>query len=266
MLPLQIHRLCARTDNYIFVLEDRTNHEAIVIDPTESAPVLDWLARKNATLTAIWNTHHHPDHIGGNRELLARFPGLTICGGANDRGRIPGQTVFLEESDRLEFAGRSVQVMFIPGHTRGHIAYYFEPESGQSGGQSGGHLFSGDTIFGGGCGRLFEGTPAQMVETLGRLRTLPRETQIWCSHEYTLANLRFASTVDPDNLELQRRLEKTIVLRDRHEATIPTTMDLELRTNPFLRWDEPALQAAVASQDSAETFGRLRGRKESFKS
>jgi hydroxyacylglutathione hydrolase len=261
MQPLQIHRLCARTDNYIFVLHDAAKNEAIVIDPTESAPVLDWLAQRGAALTAIWNTHHHPDHIGGNRELLGRFPGLTICGGAIDRGRIPGQTVFLEEGDRVEFAGRSAQVMFIPGHTRGHIAYYFAPDPGEAGGE----LFSGDTIFGGGCGRLFEGTPAQMVETLGRLRALPSQTQIWCSHEYTLANLRFALTVDPDNLDLQRRFERTIGQRDRQESTIPTIMDLETRTNPFLRWDMPALQAAVDSREPAETFGRLRGKKEAFK-
>lgn len=257
---MDIHRLPALVDNYIFLLHDRQTNQAAVVDPAESEPVLDCLQKLGTDLVAIYNTHHHGDHVGANRELLAQYPGLKIYGGAEDQGRIPGQTVFLQDGDRLSFAGREATVYFVPGHTRGHIAYYFAPGSGETIGD----LFCGDTIFAGGCGRLFEGTPAQMVQSIDKLRQLPDQTRLWCAHEYTLGNLKFALTVDPDNKDLQERFQTVQGDRQRGQATIPSWLGIEKRTNPFLRWDNPAIQSKVGMTEPARVFGKLRGMKDNF--
>ncbi len=254
-------------DNYAFVLVDQSRHEATVFDPGDSAPVIAWLAKNDLELVNIWITHHHRDHIGGIEDLLRRFPSAIVSGGANDRGRIPKQHKYLNEGDRVTFADRTAQVFFIPGHTLGHIAYYFPPTENNPG-----ELFCGDTIFGGGCGRLFEGTPAQMLESIDRLRQLPDATRMWCSHEYTLNNLRFALTIEPCNIDLQNRYHKAGIDscacakgdQANSKPTIPSTIGLERQTNPFLRWDIPAVRLAVTSNNSVETFARLRGRKEQF--
>jgi hydroxyacylglutathione hydrolase len=208
----------------------------------------------------IFNTHHHMDHVGGNRELIEHFPNVYVCGSAQDRGRIPGQQVFLQEGDQVEFTDRIGEVIFVPGHTSGHIAYYFFPRvEGETG-----DLFCGDTLFAGGCGRLFEGTPAQMVDSLSKLRALPDNTRVWCAHEYTLKNLQFALTVDQENLDLQTRYTEVQEARRRLEATIPSQLGIEKRTNPFLRWEQPALQSAVKATEPVQTFARLRGMKDRF--
>lgn len=256
---MKIYRLPAFSNNYIFLLHDTRQNTVAVVDPGDAGPVLQQLQALGAELTIIFNTHHHHDHVGGNSALIQRFPHLTVYGGIEDRGRIPGQQVFLQEGDRVEFAGRTAEVFFVPGHTKAHIAYYFPPVEGEPG-----ELFCGDTIFAGGCGRLFEGTPAQMVASLSKLRRLPDETRVWCAHEYTLNNLQFALTVDANNSELQQRFREVAVARDHLEPTIPSHLGLEKRTNPFLRWDSSALQAAVESQDPIQTFSRLRGRKDLF--
>jgi hydroxyacylglutathione hydrolase len=257
---MEIERLSALSDNYIFLLFDREQHIAAVVDPAEPAPVLARLEVLNLRLVAIFNTHHHGDHVGANRELLDRFPDLVVYGGIEDRGRIPGQQVFLQSGDRVEFAGREAQVFFVPGHTRAHIAYYFPPDKeGETG-----ELFCGDTLFAGGCGRLFEGTPAQMVESLGQLRSLPDNTRVWCAHEYTLGNLKFALTVDPDNIALQERYRQVESDRSRDIATIPSILGVEKSTNPFLRWDTPALQATMKAIDPVTVFARIRGQKDNF--
>lgn len=257
---MHIHRLPARSDNYIFVLHDPQQNTAAVVDPADAEPVLACLESLSAQLVAILNTHHHHDHVGGNLKLLQHFPDATVYGGAGDRHRIPNQQVFLEEGDRVSFGDRVGQVFFVPGHTRAHIAYYFPPVvEGEIG-----ELFCGDTLFAGGCGRLFEGTPAQMVESLGKLRSLPDTTRIWCAHEYTLNNLRFALTVDPDNPALHQRYQHTQQQCDRGDATVPSTLDIEKRTNPFLQWDSPTLQAQMGTTDPVRTFARLRGLKDQF--
>jgi hydroxyacylglutathione hydrolase len=197
--------------------------------------------------------------VGGNKELIAAFPDVCVYGGAEDRGRIPGQQVYLEDGDRVSFGDRQANVLFIPGHTRAHIAYYFPPVADEPG-----ELFCGDTIFAGGCGRLFEGTPAQMVSSMTKMRQLPDNTRIWCAHEYTLGNLKFAVTIEPSNSELQQRLIDVIAARNNSIPTVPTNLGVEKRTNPFLRWDVPALQSSVDSQDGVETFARIRGRKDQF--
>lgn len=257
---MQVKRLPALSDNYIFLLHDRDRNIAAVVDPAEAQPVLDCLDNLGAELVAIFNTHHHSDHVGANRELIKRFPNLCVYGGVEDRGRIPGQQVFLQEGDRVEFANREAEVFFVPGHTRAHIAYYFPPTSEEEMGE----LFCGDTLFAGGCGRLFEGTPAQMIDSLSKLRALPDNTRVWCAHEYTLKNLQFALTVDTQNQDLQTRYEKVQTARRQGEATIPSSIGVEKQTNPFLRWDDKALQTAMGNDDPVRVFGRLRGMKDRF--
>ncbi|PSB34341.1 hydroxyacylglutathione hydrolase [Stenomitos frigidus] len=257
---MQVYRLPALSDNYIFLLHDREQNIAAVVDPAEAQPVLRQLEALGATLVAIFNTHHHADHVGANTKLLQQFPDAVVYGGAEDRGRIPGQTVFLQEGDRVSFGDRIADVLFVPGHTRAHIAYYFAPvTNGETG-----ELFCGDTLFAGSCGRLFEGTPTQMVHSLGKLRSLPDNTRVWCAHEYTLKNLEFALTVDRSNIALQERLAAVKLSRSRNEATIPSNLGVEKRTNPFLRWDDLGLRSIVRADNEIQTFARLRGMKDHF--
>ncbi|MEG4205549.1 hydroxyacylglutathione hydrolase [Microcoleus sp. Pol7_A1] len=257
---MQVYRLPVLSDNYIFLLHDPDRRTAAVVDPAQAEPVLQQLRSLGAELTAIFNTHHHSDHVGGNQQLIDRFPQVKVYGGAEDRGRIPGQQVFLQAGDRVEFAGRSAEIFFVPGHTKAHIAYYFPPSNpGETG-----ELFCGDTLFAGGCGRLFEGTPTQMLASLGQLRNLPDNTRVWCAHEYTLNNLQFALSVDGDNLDLQHRLGEVKEARSRSQPTIPSSIGIEKSTNPFLRWDCPNLQSATNSRDPVQTFARLRGMKDRF--
>jgi len=256
---MQVIRIPVLTDNYIFVLHDRIKNIAAVVDPAVAQPVIEQLQQLEVNLVAIFNTHHHHDHVGGNQQLIKRFDNVVVYGGAEDRGRIPGQQVFLNEGDRVDFGDRTGVVFFVPGHTRAHIAYYFPATATESG-----ELFCGDTLFAGGCGRLFEGTPTQMLHSLSKLQALPDDTRVWCAHEYTLSNLKFALTVDSSNPDLKTRFAAVQAARSRHEATIPSNLGLEKRTNPFLRWQQPALQAAVDSSDPVQTFARLRGMKDRF--
>ena len=248
---MQVIRLPALSDNYIFLLHDPKQNMAAVVDPADAEPVLRRLEELGAELVTIFNTHHHMDHVGGNRQLMQRFPTVRVYGSAQDRGRIPGQQVFCSEGDKVEFAGRVGEVLFVPGHTSGHIAYYFPPDvEGETG-----ELFCGDTLFAGGCGRLFEGTPTQMVDSLSKLRALP---------DNTLKNLQFALTVDAENPDLQSRYAEVQEARLAREATVPSQLGVEKRTNPFLRWEEPTLQSAVKSKEPVQTFARLRGMKDRF--
>lgn len=257
---MEIKRIPVLSDNYIFVISDPQQKIAAVVDPAVAEPVIEYLTAIDARLVAIFNTHHHSDHVGGNRMLVRHFPDLCVYGGAKDRGRIPHQQVFLQEGDTVQFANRSGRVFFVPGHTRAHIAYYFPPTTPSETGE----LFCGDTIFAGGCGRLFEGTPAQMVDSIDKLRQLPDRTRVWCAHEYTLNNLKFALTVDGNNQELQQRYREVQQLRREGTATVPSWLGIEKQTNPFLRWDEPELQAIAEIDEPARVFGRIRGMKDRF--
>lgn len=257
---MQITRISALSDNYIFLLYEPQQNVAVVVDPAEAQPVLQRLQELGTQLVAIFNTHHHIDHVGGNRQLIEHFRQVQVYGGAEDRGRIPGQQVFLKEGDRVQFANRWAEILFVPGHTRAHIAYYFPPEqAGETG-----ELFCGDTLFAGGCGRLFEGTSDQMVESLSKLQSLPDNTRVWCAHEYTLKNLQFALTIDGNNPDLKSRFTEVEAFRSRLEATVPSMLGLEKRTNPFLRWNQPTIQSAVNSHNPVQTFARLRGMKDRF--
>jgi hydroxyacylglutathione hydrolase len=220
---------CLR-DNYAYLLRDTTSNDAWLVDPSEAGPPAEALARTGGVLRGILATHHHHDHVGGIAELVERFPGAWVAGHASDRGRIPSQTMFVEApSDRwidsgIGLAGRRVLALHIPGHTLGAIAWRLAPHEGEPD-----DVFTGDTLFSAGCGRLFEGTPAQMHASLQHLTALPEATRLWFGHEYTAANLRFAAVVEPDNQEVARRAAALPA------RTTPTTVAIERATNPFVR-------------------------------
>jgi hydroxyacylglutathione hydrolase len=255
MERLTVHLIPVLRDNYIFLLVDNQEKKAVVIDPAQAQPVIEQVEHLGVALTAIWNTHHCWDHVGGNQALKERYPQLKIYASHVDgeRKRIPGQTTPLQQGDTFSFAGEEVHVFFVPGHTLGHIAYWL-PKSG--------HSFAGDTLFGAGCGRLHEGTPAQMQASLNQLRSLPDETLVWCAHEYTLSNLRFALTVDPNNPDLKERLQAAESLRAQGKPTIPLHLGEEKRTNPFLRYDQLALQESTGETDSVKVFAKVRSLKD----
>jgi len=249
---MQIVTLRALSDNYIFVLLDDTAPAAAAVDPGDAGPVLKYLHRTNRRLAAILNTHHHWDHVGGNAALLERFPGIPIFGGAGDRGRIPGQTAFLSEGDGFTVCGALARVLDVPGHTRSHVAYFFPASEDNAG-----NLFSGDTIFGGTVGNLFEGTPDVMFRSVQKIRALPARTRIWCTHEYTLQYVREAAGIEPANVRLVQRLRALEAAAPSGEPTVPLTLDEECATNPFFRWDNPSLTAHLSTAPGIETFRRL---------
>ncbi len=252
---MEIIRLPILKDNYTFLLVDVARRQAAVVDPGQSGPVLDYLSQGGLALTKIFITHPDRDHIGGNPALLQKFPQAVVYGSRIDQGYIPGQQVYLAGGDEVRCAEVVGQVLFIPGHTLGHIAYYWPTATG-------GELFCGDTIFGGGCGRMKEGTPAQMLASIETMGQLPPETRLWFAHEYTAHNLRFALTIEPGNVALQQRYAEVRRYPDR--PTSPSTIGLELQTNPFLRCDQPEVMAAVAKADPVAVFAELRRRKDQF--
>jgi len=228
---------CLR-DNYAYLLRAPGSREALIVDPSESEPVLSELATQDLKLSGILCTHHHLDHVGGNEGLLARHGSIPVYGHTSDRGRIPGQTVFLSDTQSFVAAGLSFEALYIPGHTLGAVAYV-----GQ------GAAFTGDTLFAAGCGRLFEGTPEMMYQSLNdKLGALPDETLIYCGHEYTAANLRFAAHVEPGNAAVQEKARRVAELRDKGLPSVPSTIAEERATNPFMRCSSPELVAHAAAR------------------
>jgi hydroxyacylglutathione hydrolase len=255
MSELVIRQIPVLRDNYVYLLHDEASGATGVVDPSVAEPVLAQLAETGWRLTHILNTHHHADHTGGNLEIK-RATGAIVVGPRADRDRIPGIDVAVADGERYALGSETAEVFDVPGHTRGHIAYWFKDARA---------LFCGDTLFLMGCGRLFEGTPEQMWHSLGKLRRLPGETRVYCGHEYTQANARFALTIDPENAALVARARRVDALRAEGESTVPGTMADELATNPFLRADQPALQeAAGAPGDPVATFAAIRRRKDVF--
>ncbi|MDH5410675.1 MAG: hydroxyacylglutathione hydrolase [Alphaproteobacteria bacterium] len=256
MAALEVHQIPVWDDNYVYLAHDPETGSTAVIDPAEAEAVLEAAAAKGWKITHILNTHHHGDHTGGNEEIKAAT-GCTIVGARSDAGRIPGIDVQVGEGDTYKMGSAVAKVFDVPGHTSGHIAYWFEESD---------VLFCGDTLFALGCGRLFEGTAEQMWRSLDKFRALPGTTRICCAHEYTQANARFAVTVDPDNAALAARVGEIDRLRADGKPTVPSTLAEELATNPFLRADDSGVAAAVglAGADPVAVFAEVRGRKDKF--
>ncbi len=254
---IQISALPAFTDNYIWLLQDQHHQRCAVVDPGDAAPVVAWLQQHPGwVLSDILITHHHHDHVGGV-EQLKQLSGATVYGPA--RENIPGRDVALDDQDRVSVLGCEFRVMSVPGHTLGHIAYYHD-----------GLLFCGDTLFAAGCGRLFEGTPEQMHQSLASLAALPAETQVYCTHEYTLSNLKFAQAVEPHNPDIAERLATVIQLREDGRMTLPSTLALEKLTNPFLRTAETSVKQKADERNGMDNpsqsavFAALRAWKDKF--
>jgi hydroxyacylglutathione hydrolase len=255
MSELAIRQIPVLKDNYVYLVHDPETGTTGVVDPSVAEPVLRTLPETGWRLSHILNTHHHPDHTGGNL-AIKQATGAIIVGPRADRDRIPGIDVALGEGERYALGAQAAEVFDVPGHTRGHIAFWFAQSRA---------LFCGDTLFLMGCGRLFEGTPEQMWHSLGKLRALPPETRVYCGHEYTQANARFALTVDPANEALVARARRVDALRAEGKSTVPGTMAEEVATNPFLRADQPALQQAAGTPgDAVATFAVIRRRKDTF--
>ena len=222
---LDIVRIPALTDNYIWLVHDSVSAETVAIDPAVAEPVLREAARRGWQIDAIWNTHWHPDHTGGNAEIKAAT-GCTVTGPAAEAGRIPTLDVAVREGDRVRLGEIEAEVLETPAHTAGHISFHLPSEA---------VAFVGDTLFAMGCGRLFEGDAAQMFANMQRLAALPPDTLIYCAHEYTLANGRFALTVEPENRALIERMVEIEAARAEGRPTVPTTIEEERATNPFMR-------------------------------
>ncbi|MGH1419699.1 MAG: hydroxyacylglutathione hydrolase [Hyphomicrobiaceae bacterium] len=253
MTTLEIHQFPCRSDNYGVLAHSAETNETASIDAPDANAVLAALEDKSWSLTHVFTTHHHNDHTEGNLALKQQT-GATIFGPKAEADKIPGIDQAFGDGDAFEFAGHRVHVLDTPGHTAGHISYWLPDDN---------VAFVGDTLFAMGCGRLFEGTPAQMWASLQKIIALPTDTTIYCGHEYTQANAAFSLTVDPNNPTLRARAKEVEALRAAGKPTLPTKLDIELETNPFLRPDDPGIRATLNMPDAAneDVFAELRERK-----
>jgi len=253
---LDIIQIPVLSDNYIYLLHDSESDKTAVVDPAEAAPVLRTLAEKNWGLDYIFNTHHHQDHVGGNL-ILKETTGCRVIASTYDQEQIPGIDQTVSEGDVLRLGDEAIDVISTPGHTLGHIVYLCRQQHA---------LFCGDTLFSLGCGRLFEGTPEQMWHSLQKIRALPDDTKIYCAHEYTENNARFALSVDPNNAALKRYNETILRLRAQNKPTIPTTLAQEKACNPFLRPESTDIRQTLNMPESenVDVFARLRQMKDRF--
>lgn len=254
-MTLEVHQFTCLSDNYGYLLHDSASGETACIDTPDAEAYLREAAAKGWTITQIWNTHWHPDHAGGN-EAIKAATGCKIVAPAADAARIAGIDRTVAQGDSVSFGAYTAIVIDVGGHTIGHCAYHL-PEAALA--------FVGDAVFALGCGRMFEGTPDQFWASLSRVKALPGETTLYCAHEYTASNARFAVHADPDNAALAAYAAEIADKRSREEWTVPTRLDRELATNPFLRADDPALQARWGGATPIETFAALRSAKDNFR-
>ncbi len=255
MSALEIHQFPCLSDNYGYLVHDPVSGETAVIDTPDADRILSEAKSKGWTITQIWNTHWHPDHTGGNLKIKDET-GCVIIGPAGEEEKIPGLDRAVTEGSLVNLGTHAARVLDLPGHTLGHCAYSMEDD---------GLAFVGDTLFALGCGRLFEGSAEQMWDSLSKLKALPEDTTIYCAHEYTAANAKFAVTIEPENKDLSAYSERVTELRSQNKPTVPTTLSAELAANPFLRADVPELQDAMGhSGDAVATFAEIRKRKDNF--
>ncbi|MBI1212500.1 MAG: hydroxyacylglutathione hydrolase [Alphaproteobacteria bacterium] len=253
---LNIHLVPCLRDNYAYLVHEPQSNAVAIVDPSDAAPIFAALKQHKLTLTHIFNTHHHWDHTGGNLDLK-KETGAKITGPKLDADRIPGIDIGVAEGDTVELGRAHAQILDIPAHTKHHIAFWFGDDNA---------VFTGDTMFAMGCGRLFEGTPAQMWKSLNKLAALPGETRVYCGHEYTLSNGKFAVTVEPNNAGLRKRVAEVERLRADNKPTIPSTIAQERETNPFLRAASRDLRTTLGMLDASDVdvFAETRKRKDSF--
>ena len=260
--PMEIVPVPLLADNYGYLLIGPDGRRAAVVDCSEAAPILREVARRSLTLEAILSTHHHWDHIGGNEEVARAVPGMRVLGSRVDRTRVPALTEALADGDTFAVVELSGRALFIPAHTSGHLAYFFPNGTPV--------VFTGDTLFTAGCGRLFEGSPEQMMQSLAKLAALPGATRVYCGHEYTEKNLRFAHDLEPANAAIAAKLTRVERLRAEGKPTVPSTIAEEKETNPFLRWRSPELQATLhgrfpdLSPDPVAVFAKTRELKDEY--
>jgi len=255
-MPIEIVTIPCLSDNYAFLIHDDASDKTALVDVPEARPILETLDARGWTLDEVWITHHHDDHVQGLGAILERHK-ANVRGAAADAHRLPALDATLGDEDHFDFAGHDVRVMDVSGHTVGHIAYYVADA---------GAVFTADSLMALGCGRLFEGTAAQMWASLSKLAALPPETLVCSGHEYTAANAKFALTIDPDNSDLISRSQSISQARASKTPTVPSTLALELKTNPFLRAADPAIRALLNKKQAsdADVFAEIRARKDAF--
>ena len=243
-------------DNYAYIVNDEVSKNVAVVDPSEAIPIINYLNKNNLKINYILNTHHHFDHIGGNIELKKKY-NAKVVGFLGDQHRIPGIDITLKDSEVWKFGNSSIEVMHIPGHTSGHICFFFRKEK---------IAFTGDTLFSLGCGRIFEGDHKQMLSSLNKIKQLPKKTKIYCGHEYTAKNIEFCLAHDLNNSELKKKLEEIKSLRASNLPTIPTTLESELKLNIFLRCDQNDIKIKLNMENDEDlnVFKKVRDLKDVF--
>ena len=253
---MQITPIPCLTDNYAYIINDSNSKTVGVVDPSDAKPIISFLNKKNLKLNFILNTHHHFDHIGGNLELKKLY-NAKVVGFLGDKHRIPGIDITLKDNEEWTFGNSMVKILHIPGHTSGHICFFFKKEEA---------AFTGDTLFSLGCGRIFEGDHKQMLASLNKIKKLPKNTNIYCGHEYTHKNAEFCMTYDQNNTELKKKFEIIKKLRLKSLPTIPTSLADELNSNIFLRCDQNDIKIKInmQNQEDFEVFKKIRDLKDTF--